>query len=158
MLNRNAYIGEGYKFILMSKRVLIFSPEMKDREELEDVVREYFKKNFGNYYTQIDFQKYSMLREPVIDNQLGHWGAAEIFTIFDQRLCSSKHRFKGIEKTPYYQALGVSYKISLKLCNEKQIPYIIYKGEITKKEEKVFATKLESVKDKIKSRLEGKVQ
>jgi len=141
----------------MNKRVLIFSPEVRDKEEISAFLQSFFRKNFANYFSQIDFQKYSMLREPITDNQLGHWGVAEIFTVFDQRLCSSKHRFKGIEQTPYYKALKASYKTSLKLCNEKQIPYIIYKGEITKKEEKVFATELEEEKDKIRGRLEAKV-
>lgn len=141
----------------MKKRAIIFAPEAKDREVLAGILDEFFKRSFEDYYPQIEIQKYSMLREPLADNQIGHWGTAETFVIFDRRLCSSRSRLKSLRDTPYYKALKASYEMSLGLCDKNGIPYVIYKGEIAKKEEKVFVAQIGRLTDKIRSRLESKV-
>ncbi len=142
----------------MNKRVLIFSPEVRDREEIEGVLEQYFKKNFRHYLPRVDFQKYSMLSEPIKDNQIGHWETGETFVVFDRRLCSQKNHIKSLISSQYYRALKISCEMSRELCDKKGIPYIIYEGEITKKEEKAFIGKRENFKNKIKERLEAKVQ
>jgi len=142
----------------MSKRVLIFSPELKDREEIAEILQEYFKRNFGNFYSQIEIQKYSMLREPVKDNQLGHWGIGETLVVFDRRLCSQKERIRSNVNRPYYKALKVAYEMSVGLCDKKEIPHVVYKGEIAQKKESAFIAELEKIRGKINGRLETKVQ
>ncbi len=142
----------------MNKRVLIFSPEVREREEIEEIVKMFFKSNFGKYYSQIDFQKYSTLGEPVKDNQIGHWGLGEILVIFDRHISPKTSQDPSFKNTPYFRALKVSYDMSRNLCDEKEIPYIIYEGEMTKKEEKKFIFKIEEIRDQIKSRLEAKLE
>ena len=88
---------------------------------------------------------------------LGHLELGEVFVVFDQRICSKEMHYQGIEKTPYFKSLKLSFELSQQLCNEKNIPYVLYKGEIAKKEDNLFIAKIDSVKDKIKNRLEGKI-
>ena len=68
MFDRNAYISFDYEFISMKKRVAIFVPEIRDREEIGILLERYFRSNFKNYFSQIEFQKYSHLGEPIRDN------------------------------------------------------------------------------------------
>ena len=142
----------------MTKRVLIFSPEVKDQEEITVVVKGYFLKNFGNYLSQIEIQRYSALNEPATKDQIGHWESREILAVMDRRLCSQKNRFKFIKETPYYKALKASYEMSLALCKKKNIPCVIYQGEIVKGEEEKLITKIRNLKEQIKGRLEAKLE
>jgi len=48
--------------------------------------------------------------------------------------------------------------MSKELCDKKEIPYIIYEGEITRKQGTAFIAKIEKVKGKIRGRLEERVQ
>lgn len=139
----------------MRKRALIFAPEVRDREEITGVIRGYFLKNFENYLTQIEIQKYSMLNEPPTKDYLGHW--YEVFVVFDQRFSPKEKRSKEFKKTPYYKALKASYEMSVALCEKRSIPYIIYQGEIAKEEEKKLIAKIEKLKEQIKGRLEAKL-
>ncbi len=143
----------------MNKRIIIFSPEARDQEEISLVVREYFLKNFPSYLTKIEVQKYSTFSQPKpTKNQLGHWESGEILAIIDRRISGEKNRYKGLEKTPYYKSLGISCEMSINLCREKNIPFVIYKGEVRRKVEKEFTTRIDEFKEQIKNRLEAKVQ
>ncbi|OGJ12855.1 hypothetical protein A3K82_00890 [Candidatus Pacearchaeota archaeon RBG_19FT_COMBO_34_9] len=139
----------------MNKRILIFSPELKDREQIEEVVGEYFTKEFRAYFKGIQIQAYPEFKSP--QPMLGHLELGEVFVVFDQRICSKEMHYQGIEKTPYFKSLKLSFELSQQLCNEKNIPYVLYKGEIAKKEDNLFIAKIDSVKDKIKNRLEEKI-
>jgi len=141
----------------MDKRVLIFSPEIKDREEIAVVIDEYFKHNFGEY-SDLYIQKYSSFCEPPTTNQLGHWGLSEIFVVMDRRLCPDKSRFVEIKFRNYYRGLRISLELSKKVCDEKDIPYIMYEGEITKKQDAKLKIKIDSHKNKIRDRLEEKIE
>lgn len=137
----------------MDKRILIFSPELMDRERIEEFIDRYSKINFKENYGDIKIQKYSSFQEPPTANQLGHWGVRELFVVVDRRLCPNKKRFKKIHYTPYYRGLKASSELSKQLCVEMGIPYIEYEGEITKRQELKLIAKLDGVKDKIKDRL-----
>lgn len=143
----------------MDKRILIFSPELKDREDIAFFIKEYFKKNFRDYFNDLEIQNYFKFNEPPEIDRLGHWGERELFVVMDQRLGRSNSRFKEMRNNSSYKK-SFEYHVfdlSKKLCDEKNIPYIFYEGEITKEEEFILTEKIDNVKDKIKNRLEGKV-
>jgi hypothetical protein len=139
----------------MEKRVTIFSPEEKDREEIYSVVKSYFKKEFGDYVNTFTIQKYPALHKPDQKDQLGH--QYEIFTVFDRRLCPKKDRSKFMKNTLYMKTLKHSLDLTKKVCDGNNIPYIIYVGEITKRDEQKLVNKIDNLKDKIKKRLEEKL-
>lgn len=137
------------------KRITIFSPEMKDREEISSAVENYFKKEFGDYINYFQIQKFAALNEPDIQKQIGH--CYEILVVLDRRLCPKENRSKFIKDTLYFRTLKIALEMTKKLCEEANIPYVNYEGEITKRNEPKFINKIESLKEKIKSRLEEKL-
>ncbi len=141
----------------MNKRIMVFAPEPKDQEDMAYVLDKYFKENFRDFYPDLQIHKSSAFNEPSEENWLGHWNEGEIFVLIDQRICRDKFRFRYMRGNPkYYQKHSPqfhSFDLSKKLCFEKNIPYLIYQGEITKKQESKLIGKIDSLKDKIKKRL-----
>ncbi len=142
-----------------NKRITIFSPELQDRNDITDLIKDYLKKNFQGF-RKINTMTYSSLGEPCKDEQIGHWGTGEILIIFDRRLIPKYKRNFNLSKESRinYGILNASLCISMKLCDEKEIPYLRYEGEKIKGEQKLFFDKLDSIKDKIQSRLEKTLQ
>jgi hypothetical protein len=139
----------------MNKRVTIFSPEEKDREEIYSAVKSYFKREFRDYLSAFNIQKFSALSEPPTENQVGH--QYEILVVFDRRLCPKADRSKFIKDTPYFKILKHSLDMTEKLCDCAGIPHITYVGEITKRDEQKLLNKIDALKDRIKKRLEEKI-
>jgi len=137
----------------MNKRIAIFAPEIKDREEIGLVVDNYFQKEFASYFDNLDIQKFYALSEPVTENQIGH--RHEVLVVFDRRLCPNKDRSKLTKGTPYFRALQNALELTKKVCDIKNIPYVIYRGEIAKKQEYLFVMEINNLKGKIRDRLEG---
>ena len=144
----------------MNKRVLIFAPEIKDRQEISVFINNYFKNNFKG--SELEIQDYFRFNEPPEINRLGHWGEegeGEVLVIIDQRLSESNSRFKNMRNNSYYEKSPEyhAFDLSKKLCDEKDIPYLIYRGELVKNEESLLTKEIDDVKYKIKSRLESKI-
>jgi hypothetical protein len=135
----------------MNKRITIFAPELKDREEIGAIVEDYFKKEFSGYFNNLQFQKFYALNEPMTENQIGHH--YEVLVIFDRRLCPKNDRSKLTKGTPYFKALKVSLELTKNLCDEKNIPYLLYEGEMAKKKEYLFIRKIENIKKRLEERL-----
>ncbi|MCL5018634.1 MAG: hypothetical protein M1416_02630 [Candidatus Pacearchaeota archaeon] len=136
------------------KRITIFAPEIKDREEIGLAVESYFKKEFGTYFDDLQIQKYAYTNDPKKeDDYLGHWN--EVLAVFDQRFVPKEKRCKDFKNTIYFKSLKASHEMSINLCKDKNIPYVIYRGEITKKQEYLFVMEINNLKGKIKDRLEG---
>lgn len=134
------------------KRVTIFSPELKDREEIGVAVENYFKNEFRNYSKELEIQKYYSLNEPLTENQIGHH--YEILVIFDRRLCPKENRYEHARNTFRFKLLNNVLELTKNVCDEKNIPYITYEGELTKKQELNLINKIVGKKEKIKQRLE----
>ncbi|VVB83259.1 Uncharacterised protein [uncultured archaeon] len=138
----------------MNKRIMVFSPEPRDLDEIALSIEDYVRKNFKNYLP-IEIQKFSTIGEPSIRGySIGNGG--EVFLVFDRRICSDGSRNpslrSGHEKEDFSQ---LALRMSKEHCDKFEIPYIQYDGEIAKRAEDMFIAKIEVVKDKIKGRLES---
>lgn len=138
----------------MRKRILIFSPDMKDQEDISLIVENEIRK-LGAYSSDVEIQKYSRLNEPFPEDYLGHW--YEVLVVFDRHISPYQKRDKSFKDTEEYRRLRVSFETHIHLCEEKNIPYVIYKGEIRIKNTNNFITEIFIRKDKISKRLEEKI-
>lgn len=140
----------------MDQRILIFSPELIDKEDIGVIVKEYFFNNFKKYFKDLKIQKFSSFREPLTYDQLGHWNEGEIFVVMDRRLCPKGKRLKSDNQNikNYYRGLKITLDLSKKVCEEKDIPYVTYEGEMRKDKKPDFINKIDLVKSKIENRLE----
>lgn len=137
----------------MDKRIIIFSPESRDLEEIALTTEDYFKKNFKRFLP-IEMQKFFTLSESSRKGySLGEGG--EILLIFDRRLNSRGSKPIHFEKGKEREALTqMALKMSRDYCDKIGIPYIQYEGEIRNREEYAFIAKIDAIKDKLQQRLE----
>lgn len=138
----------------MKKRVSIFSLEKKDREQIFGFVQEYFSENFKEFYPDLEIIAYSGFNEPPGNDQLGHREEKEILAIADKQITPAKDRYKG---NPRYALLKGSFDGSVRLCEQLEIPFVLYEGEIPRGIEFELQIKFDRVKGQIKKRLEGRI-
>ncbi|RLG15023.1 hypothetical protein DRN69_03615 [Candidatus Pacearchaeota archaeon] len=143
----------------MNKRILIFSPYRADQEGLEYIILDYFRKKFKRV-KDIEIQKFSDIGDSIkSENKIGLGG--EIFVVFDRKISPEDKRKKPSEWTCneriYFDSLKTLFELSKKICEKEEIPYIIYEGEIEKKEEGEIIRKLKRIEEKVSYRLESQV-
>lgn len=135
----------------MEKRILIFSPERRNTEDISEFVQKYFDEFFKGY--EVGIQSYFNFSEPSPNDQLGHRSEEEVLVIADMQIIPPTE----FKKTMRYLLLKGSFDESSKLCKELDIPFVLYDGEISKGIEIELRQKLDKQRDKIKMRLEGGV-
>jgi len=135
----------------MKKRILIFSPEVKDQDEIAFFLERYLK-TFPAYSSDVQIHKYSSFGEPPLEDYLGHW--YEVFVVLDQKITPPQKRYPSFKNTKEYRGLVNSFELHVKLCEEKDIPYIVYKGEIKTNRTSEFTAGIFVLTDKINKRLE----
>ncbi len=140
------------------KRIVIISPNLKDRTNLKWFLESYIKSNFGRYANNVEVQDFSNLHEPQGNFAIGHLEEGEIAYLIDRHTTPRNFNVPIEEAKRFYDRfLKLSYQKTLELLDEKEIPYIIYKGEITRGKEKELKLEMDNIKEKIKSRLEKKL-
>ncbi len=140
----------------MEKRILIFSPYWQYQDGIEAEVRNYFAENVKRS-DKIDIQKFSYIGNSIDSgDKIGIGG--EVLVIFDRKLCPKEKRIKLFEQTKteriYFSSLRIILEMSKGICDENKIPYMMYEGEIEKREKNLLIGKFNKVKRGIEARLE----
>lgn len=140
----------------MRKRIIIFSPYLRDRDELEYVIIDYLKsrKSLSGNYKEIEMQKFSDIGESIkTGNKIGLDG--EILVVFDRRLYSKRESaWAGKEERIRFKSLKILLELSKKVCDEEGIPYLMYEGEIEKEKKDILMKKLNGIDKLVLHRLE----
>ena len=146
----------------MERRVLIFSPYERDRQELVNFLKTYLIEKFDLDSLPI-ISAYHALFAPDEDKRLGHYD--EVLVIFDQRLVPEKGGGKINRKSRddlhsdyityelHDKFLEAGLDASKKLCDSKQISYIFYKGDFEKGDQELLEERLNSVNISIRKKL-----
>jgi hypothetical protein len=140
----------------MNNRIIIFSADPKDQDDISWTIEAYLRNNFKKYTSNIETQKFSSLSESTTRGYaIGKSG--EILVVFDRRLCPREERRVELKKGEEREGLiQLALEMSKKECDKNEIPYVQYEGEIRNGTEDAFITKINRVKEKIKKRLELK--
>ena len=140
----------------MDKRILIFSSDPRDQEEIALTIEDYFKHRFKRFLP-IEIQKFFSLSDSSNKGySIGKGG--EILIVFDRRLCSDEGKRISFEEGKEKESLTrLALKMSKEYCTQMKIPYILYEGEIRNRAEDIFIAKIEEVKSKLGTRLEEKI-
>jgi hypothetical protein len=139
----------------MNKRTMIFSPILKDQEEIGMTLEDYFNHNFKGHLP-IDIQKFATLHEPTMKGySLGNGG--EILIVFDRRLCPREGSYiehQGRRNEINLEELAIKdLRMQKGYCYQQGIPFLTYEGEIERRVEREFIAKLDKVKEGISKRL-----
>ena len=120
-------------------RIPIFTVENSDQEGLSDAVFDVFSKEFPNYRFVSSFDYEGFVKEDSVriqcfesfaesaEKNYSINGIGELFTIIDRKLNP---------RNPYARPslkdglLSASYELSINVCKQKEIPYLIYEGEL----------------------------
>ena len=137
-------------------RIVIVSPEPQvHRSTLEYDLTSYFKKEL-KVKEDIAVQKFWS-----IDNMKAHsiGSGGEALVVFDKRLLrlGGKPAYRGRAPLSSEEVRHVlaeeAYKMTLTVCDEKEIPYILYEGEVERGLLDGLTNKLSLVKDRILYRI-----
>jgi len=133
---------------------MIFSPYIKDQNGIEEVLRDYLQENLRRYYKGIEIQRFSDIKDSInSESKIGMGG--EVLVIFDRKL--SQIRKKPSEWTMneriYYRGLKQLFELSTKICDEREIPYFKYEGEMEKDSVIELREKIAEMKERILQKL-----
>ena len=143
------------------KRVMIFCPDITERQQIKWFLEGYFKERFPEYASGIAMQEFDSIYQPKGLLTVGSLDEKELLYVIDKHAVPKNLIMTEKEiqdaKAEYDKWRRASYEESLKLLNEKQIPYIFHEDEFAeirgkmrvtiydrKILEKQFAAKLES--------------
>lgn len=149
-------IRKFYKYVFgkigMRKRIIIFSPYLKDRDELEYVVTDYLKSR-KSFDREIEIQKFSDIGESIREGyRIGSGG--EILVFFRRLHSKRESAWAGKEERIRFKFLKILLELSKKVCDEEGIPYLMYEEEIEKEKKDILMKKLNGIDKLVLYRLE----
>ncbi|HTY44193.1 MAG TPA: hypothetical protein VMC80_03045 [Patescibacteria group bacterium] len=136
----------------MAKRILVFSRDDEVREEIVRILEDYYAENFSHIRSrqEVPIQDYETFTSPSEVNRLGHWD--EVFCVIDQQV-TPRNLSKEDGRTLYQKSLKSALEASIRVCESKGIPYLIYRGEFARNNKEYFITRLKGIGDRVKERL-----
>ncbi len=144
---------------MANKRILIFSPELRDQQGIEDRVRDNCKDIFDAYYGEIVIQKFMNVNESINRGQKVGVGG-EIFVVFDKYFELKERRMYRLAHSFYPEAwrefkqLRALVGITQQICEkEEHIPFVEYEGEMNLMKEGTFREKLQLIKPNILAKI-----
>jgi hypothetical protein len=130
-------------------RIMIFSPRAQDRYDIENVLRDYLGKDL---LKNIEIKSYSRFNEPPLEEQIGHYRNT-LAVILDRQISPQATSIEEGRRR-YNGGVKASFELSKKICYERHIPYIVYRGEIVREDRKeILKRKMKLLKKIIKERL-----
>jgi len=143
---------------MANKRILIFSPELKDQTRIEVEIQNNLKDILDMYYGEIVIQKFRNASES-LRRGLNVGIGGEIFAIFDRYLEISGKRIYNFtanyNRGEYKRQRGLFHvqEITKNICAENLIPFIEYEGEIGLGKVGSFRNKIQVIKPGILARI-----
>lgn len=144
-----------------TKRIMIFTPSLSERQQIRWFMEGYLKKNFAGYISDIDLQDFENFYAPKGNVAIGHLDERELLYIIDLKSSSKKpvttEQIKDAKRY-YDEWLMTSCIESFRLINEKEIPYILYQGEFAEIRDgrKVTSQEREILRKRLTDKLEAK--
>ncbi len=134
----------------MANRVMIFTEDRKDQDRIEEACFNYLRKVFTKNYGDIEFQIFSEIADASKEFKKRIGAGGELFIVFDRKLNP---------RDPYVVVHSLrndfrmaSYEMSVNICDELNIPYFIYAGELRKEGSEGLAGKFNQKTDEIRQR------